>query len=90
MLHTPVIPSPEVEVPFAVYLDNAREQIARTRANSDWLNGTRSHDSELVRALAHMNRDADRAARSRDAAACAAADRSIGRATAPMLAGVGL
>jgi len=80
-------PSPEVEAPFEAYLDNAREQIARTRANSDWLNGTRAHDSELIRALAHMNRDADRAARSRDAAACAAADR---RATAPMLAGVGL
>lgn len=81
MRHTTPIPAEETEVPLSVYMDAAQEQIARTRANSDWLNGTRSRDGDLIRALAFMNRDADRRDRERAARpdAYAAADRSLDR-----------
>ena len=84
MRHHHPKPVAEVEGPLSVYLDHAKDQVARSVADG-FLSGHRSE--EIARALAHMNRDADRAARSRDAAACAAADR---QPTAPMLAGVGL
>jgi hypothetical protein len=65
--HPKITPQPkdETEDPFSVYVEAAHEQIARTRANSDWLNGTRARDADIARALAHMNRDADRADRAR-------------------------
>lgn len=78
MLHIPVIPSPEVEAPFAAYLDNAREQVARNPSNL-------ADQEGVAHALAVMNRDADRrdryylANKAAVDAARAAADRSINR-----------
>jgi len=68
----------EVEAPFAVYLTNAREQVARNPSNL-------ADQEGVARALAVMNRDADRrdryylANKAAVDAARAAADRSINR-----------
>lgn len=79
MQHAQPIPAAEAEAPFSVYVEAAHDQIARTRADG-FLNGTRARDGDLARALAILNRDSDRADRSRNAAACVAADHSLGRA----------
>jgi hypothetical protein len=63
----PIIATDETEAPLSVYVAAAHDQIARTRANSDWLNGTRARDADIARALAVMTRDADRADRARGA-----------------------
>ena len=50
----------ETEAPFAVYLETAKDQVARS-VEDGFLSGHRS--AEIARALAVMNRDADRAER---------------------------
>lgn len=62
MQHAQPISSQEVEGPLSVYLDHAKDQVARSVADG-FLSGQRS--DEIARALAVMNRDADRAARLR-------------------------
>lgn len=58
MLHTPVQGQP-IETPLAVYLDRAYAQIAKTRATSNELNGTRQRDAELARAIAELDPASD-------------------------------
>lgn len=82
--HTQPIASDEVEAPFAVYLADAEEQVARTRA-AGMLEFLPYRDAEYARLVALGNRESDRKDRyyasngaSVDAAR-AAADRSLDR-----------
>ena len=60
MQHAHRITGQETEAPFSAYLECAKDQVARSVADG-FLSGHRSE--EIARALARMNRDADRAMR---------------------------
>ncbi len=59
MQHAPITGQP-TEKPFEAYVADAEAQIAHTRATSTMLHGIRSRDAELARAIAVLDRAADR------------------------------